>query len=277
MKRSGKRRLTGLQTTLVAVLVLVALVLALLVAKAEQIVLGAEAFIDMAQGPWVFELPPNDLRYMVMPFMDAWTNVFASPGTRTSGARGGRFLLAGPAWQGSVPAGMELLRAPTRMVWLIGRIQTRGAADYPADAPMLTKLQRLGVAPGQKPRWGLADRWAVALGRAIADRSVARELGKRPHRHGWITPPAILGNYGTAYNIRAVVAMVGLGANLPDDAIYPDGSLDLLVQADAPPLGRSNWLPVQAGAPFQLTMRLYGPRPDALDGKWTPPPVVRVD
>ncbi len=468
MTRSNRRRRSGLQASLVALLLLVALAVVALMVKAEQIVLGAEAyifgfplvimdvtrasqaatggrenrlqrvrafpdarfrgvvrpnvdtlytnaFIDMAHGPWVFDLPPNDRRYAVMPFMDAWTNVFASPGARSTGTKGGQFLLAGPAWQGVVPQGMELLRAPTRLVWLIGRTETRGSADYPAvhqlqdgitlrrladaagsgntlsdklpadpaltstsngasagvsplaqvaampaqaffdrlarlmvdnppstaDAPMLTKLQRLGIAPGQQPQWGFADRWAVALGRAIADRTVARELGKRPHHNGWITPPAILGNYGAAYNIRAVVAMVGLGANLPEDAIYPsatidgagqpldgsrryrlrfangalppvnafwsvtaygpdaflidnrlgryalgssdplvfnpDGSLDLAVQADAPPQGRSNWLPVRAGAPFQLTMRLYWPRTDALDGKWTPPPIVRVD
>ncbi|MEY3140256.1 MAG: hypothetical protein RL298_997, partial [Pseudomonadota bacterium] len=43
------------------------------------------AFISMKEGPWVFEMPANDKRYELMPFMDAWTNVFASPGTRTSG------------------------------------------------------------------------------------------------------------------------------------------------------------------------------------------------
>ena len=57
-------------------------------------------FIDMAKGPWVFEMAANAQRYEVMPFMDGWTNVFATPGTRTTGTAGGRFLLAGPDWQG---------------------------------------------------------------------------------------------------------------------------------------------------------------------------------
>src|SRR5690606_32288991 len=38
--------------------------------------------------------------------------------------------------------------------------------------------------------------------------------------------------------------------------VNPDGSLDLLIQAEPPaPALRSNWLPVRAGAPFQLTLR----------------------
>lgn len=254
--------------------------------------LYTSAFIDMADGPFVLELSPQSQRYELMPLMDGWTNVFAAPGTRTLGSRGGRFLLAGPGWQGETPEGLQLLRAPTRMVWLIGRTQTNGAADYPvvhqlqdgirlrtladwragieppppawqpaaerpvppvqqmqamgttefferlarlmvdnppaaADEPMLVKLARIDVAPGRPPTWGLLDRWAVGLGRWIADRRVAREL-KQPRDavNGWATPPAVLGDYGTHYNLRAVVAMVGLGANLPADATYPNTRVD---------------------------------------------------
>jgi hypothetical protein len=35
-----------------------------------------------------------------------------------------------------------------------------------------------------------------------------------------------LGNFGTDYGLRAVVALVGLGANLPADAVYPSGFVD---------------------------------------------------
>ena len=93
--------------------------------------LYTSAFIDTRQGPWVFDMPANASRYDVMPFMDAWTNVFAAPGTRSSGTAGGRYLLVGPDWQGTVPTGLTLMRSPTAMVWLIGRTQTNGVADYP--------------------------------------------------------------------------------------------------------------------------------------------------
>lgn len=89
------------------------------------------AWLDMDAGPWVFELPASE-RYQVMQFLDAWTNVFASLGPRTTGTAGGRFLLAGQKWQGQVPEGMTLLRAPTRIAWLLGRVQTNGKADYAA-------------------------------------------------------------------------------------------------------------------------------------------------
>jgi hypothetical protein len=96
-----------------------------------------------------------------------------------------------------------------------------------ADAPMLLKLERLGVQAGRAPHWGLLDRCAVSLGRWIADRRVAKELQQpRDLLRGWSTPPAMLGDYGTHYNIRAAVAMVGLGANLPADAIYPNTRVD---------------------------------------------------
>lgn len=245
------------------------------------------AFIDMAQGPWVFEMAPNSTRYELMPFMDAWTNVFASPGTRTTGKAGGTFLLAGPGWNGATPAGMQLLRSPTRMVWLIGRTQTNGASDFPvvhrlqdglklsrldsapapladpakpvhshpdnnlaplafmkamgtqvfferlsalmvdnpptaADGPMVMKLARIGLVPGQTPQWGWLDRMGVGVGRWIADIKLSQELNKLSDpKRGWSTPPAILGQYGTSYNIRAGVAIIGLGANLPADATYP--------------------------------------------------------
>lgn len=263
--------------------------------------LYTSAFIDMNAGPWVFEMPPNMQRYELMPFMDAWTNVYAVPGTRTrtnkEGQEGARFLLAGPTWNGDVPEGLHLLRSPTAMTWLIGRTQTNGAADYPlvrelqnglrlrtlanwqagkvpqdkawtpvavrpmppieqmqamdietfysrlaqlmvanppakADGPMLVKLQRIGVEPGKPVKWGITDRWAIALGRWIADFTIAKELKKpRDLMRGWATPPSVLGQYGTFYNTRAVVAMVGLGANLPQDATYPNTRVDAQGQA----------------------------------------------
>jgi hypothetical protein len=246
------------------------------------------AFIDADAGPWVFTMPPNDQRYELMPFMDAWTDVFTSPGTRTVGTQGGRYLIVGPRWQGQAPDGMTLLRAPTQIVWLLGRTQTNGAADYdkvhalqdglkleplnpgntlasaawqpdksagapiqqmqqmdtgaffgrlarlmvnnpprPVDAPMVAQLASMGIAPGQPPQWSAWQRLCFDAGRKLADWRVAESL-KKPHKllRGWFTPPVNLANFGTDYATRAGVAMVGLGANLPADAVYPNAHED---------------------------------------------------
>ena len=64
--------------------------------------------------------------------LDMWTDVFASPGWRTTGTKAGNFLVTPPGWTGTVPEGMTHLPAPTPYIWVIGRTKTDGAADYPA-------------------------------------------------------------------------------------------------------------------------------------------------
>jgi hypothetical protein len=250
------------------------------------------AFLSMKKGPWLFEMPVQSERYELMPFMDAWTNVFASPGTRTRTGNAALYLLAGPDWQGTVPENMTLLRSPTDMVWLIGRTQTNGAADFetvhriqdglklkafkssenaiaanpaekpinvsapglppvaqikalstpvfferlfqlmvdnpaaPEDAPLLKRLALEGLEPGQTVKLSAINGLGFSVGRWLADLKIKRTLNDRDKEGSWRTPPLNLGKYGTDYNTRAVVAMVGLGANLPEDAIYPNTASD---------------------------------------------------
>ena len=54
-----------------------------------------------------------------------------------------------------------------------------------------------------------------------------------------------------------------------------DGSLDLLIQHEAPAANQSNWLPAPKGR-FALTMRLYSPKEAFLSGRWQLPAVERI-
>lgn len=56
-----------------------------------------------------------------------------------------------------------------------------------------------------------------------------------------------------------------------------DGSLTIYVQSTSPGKDKeSNWLPAPKGADFSLYIRAYWPQAEALDGQWTPPPVVKA-
>ena len=56
-----------------------------------------------------------------------------------------------------------------------------------------------------------------------------------------------------------------------------DGSLDLYIQQGPPaPQPEANWLPAPRKGPFSMTLRLYWPARDAIDGRWRPPAVRRV-
>jgi len=115
--------------------------------------LYSTAWIDLSPEPLILSVPDTKGRYYVMPFMDAWTNVFATIGSRTTGTGPGNYLIAGPQWQGEIPIDVKAIRSPTNMTWLIGRIQANGEADF----PRVHKLQN-GFTLTPLSRW--ADRMA---------------------------------------------------------------------------------------------------------------------
>ncbi|MCA6078372.1 DUF1254 domain-containing protein [Fulvivirga sedimenti] len=65
-------------------------------------------------------------------------------------------------------------------------------------------------------------------------------------------------------------------SNMDQFVFNNDGSLTLYVQKDSPGDAlESNWLPAPDG-PFYCVMRLYGPKDEALEGKWKNPPLIRA-
>lgn len=257
--------------------------------------LYSTAWLDLAKEPYVLSLPDMGDRYFLMPILDGWTNVFEVPGTRTTGNKAQTFAITGPGWKGNLPAGVKELKAPTNMVWMLGRTYCTGTPeDYKAchavmdkydlrplsafgkpymppagkvdpaidmktavreqvhkldaaayfkllaalmkdnppaqeDAPMVEKLAKLGLIPGKDFDISQIDA-AVAKGLAKAPPTAQAQImahfkdaGKL--ENGW-TFTTKAGVYGTEYLQRAFITAIGLGANRPQDAVYPTSTED---------------------------------------------------
>ena len=72
--------------------------------------LYSSAFLDLTKEPVIVSAPDTNGRYYLLPMIDMWTDVFASPGWRTTGTQAGNFLITPPGWTGDTPSGMTTLR-----------------------------------------------------------------------------------------------------------------------------------------------------------------------
>jgi hypothetical protein len=251
--------------------------------------LYSSAFLDLREEPRIVSVPPAEDNYYLLPFYDMWGEVFASPGTRTTGGEARDFAIVGPGWSGELPAGVRRYDAPTSWVWIIGRTEAsvatydkvhafqaglkitplsawgaeppeitgtidpsvddeteplrqvfamdadtffgtasellREHAPHPQDYPMLDRLARIGFDVGDTFELSRADgvvRAALTNAVPVAQKQITdkqTQLGRSVN--GWRVTTENIGNFGTDYLTRACVELIGLGANLPDDAIYP--------------------------------------------------------
>lgn len=239
---------------------------------------------------------------------------------------------------------VDMATAPVDQVFAMDTVEfLRRGADlmglhrpHVTDQPIVARMARIGLEPGRpfSPDAELAELIAPA---AELGRQTMLDFEPRafPVVNGWSAPISGMGVYGTDYLRRATVAKIGLGANLPEDAVYPvlytdehgnapdgqhryllhfaadalppadafwsvtmydregftvpneidryavgdrddllyndDGSLDIHIQHDDPGGKQTqNWLPSPLG-PLGITLRLYDPRPEVLQGVWSPP------
>ncbi len=249
------------------------------------------AWLDMTKEPMIVSAPDTNGRYYLLPMLDMWTDVFASPGWRTTGTAKADFAVVPPGWTGKqLPAGTQRIDAPTPYVWVIGRTKTDGPPDYDAvhkiqagytitplsqwgkkvepakvtinpaidmktppkktvdgmtaedffayaaellkvnpphatDQPIISRMQRIGFVAGKS-----FDKSKVAPNVAEALKDVPAEAQKLMEwkiptlarvANNWSMNTDTMGVYGNYYLKRAIVAQLGLGANLPEDAIYP--------------------------------------------------------
>jgi hypothetical protein len=100
------------------------------------------------------------------------------------------------------------------------------AAD---DAPIVAKMARLGIAPGQPfdfARLDPAVRQALQdVPRASIERITGQFRSAGEDVNGWVFTTKT-GLYGTNYLQRALITYFGLGANRPQDAVYPTSEVD---------------------------------------------------
>lgn len=111
----------------------------------------SSTWADLSQGPVVLEMPASENRYYIMQMLDAWTNVFAAPTTRIDGGKAGTYVITGPGWTGEVPKDMEELKAPTNLIWIIGRTEVKGKKDEAAAKKAMAEYKLMPLAQwGQK-------------------------------------------------------------------------------------------------------------------------------
>ena len=98
-----------------------------------------------------------------------------------------------------------------------------------ADAPMVAKLAKLGIVPGQAfDASKLGEEGAKALAEVPKlgfEKIMAHFKEAGTMENGW-TFTTKTGLYGTDYLQRALVTAIGLGANRPQDAVYPTSEVD---------------------------------------------------
>ena len=139
---------------------------------------------------------------------------------------------APPLMQVMKLSGVELF---SRFAELISRFP-----PHPNDYPILFRMRALGLVPGQTwDPFALKSETANAInvGAKQAQKEMmlaGRNFGTRTN--GWSIAAENMGTYGTSYLRRAVIALGGIGCNLPEDAIYPQAFVD----AEGHPLDSAN-------------------------------------
>ncbi len=110
------------------------------------------AWLDVSKEPWILSLPDMQGRYFLFPMLDGWTNVFQVPGKRTTGTKAQKYAITGPGWTGTLPAGVTEYKAPTGMVWILGRIYCTGTPqDYKAVHALQDKVSVIPLSAYGKP------------------------------------------------------------------------------------------------------------------------------
>lgn len=86
------------------------------------------AWVDLGPAPVLLSMPDTADLYYVLVLVAADTNSFRYFGRRTSGTRARTVALVAPGWTGEIPQADEVVRAPTRDLYLNLRVLVRNEA-----------------------------------------------------------------------------------------------------------------------------------------------------
>jgi hypothetical protein len=105
-------------------------------------------WLDLSSGPEVLHVPDMAGRYYSVQFTDPWGTDFAYVGRRTTGTQAGDYLISGPNWKGTVPAGMRQIAAPNNTVLLIGRTLVASDSDLATAYGLAKQIQVTPLSQG---------------------------------------------------------------------------------------------------------------------------------
>lgn len=99
-----------------------------------------------------------------------------------------------------------------------------------ADAPLVARMAKIGLVPGQDFDRSKLDAFDKEAIKAVPKAAQLKIMEYFKHAaepvNGWTYITNNIGVYGTDYIQRALVTAIGLGANRPQDAIYPTSQKD---------------------------------------------------
>ena len=95
-------------------------------------------------------------------------------------------------------------------------------SPHVSDQPMLFRAERHGFFPGLRDRIDHSLVEALDAVKAEGIMKLVAALRNAPtDEHGWVMFTTSIGSFGTDYTQRAMIALAGVGANKPEDAVYP--------------------------------------------------------
>lgn len=213
-------------------------------------------WLDLGTSPVLLSLPDTAGRYYVIAMVGADLNTFAYVGKRSSGTAMRRVAIVAPDWQGALPPVDQVVRAPTRDVYLNMRVLIDGPDDLAQAHRVQDAFGTTSVTPEARSQEPLMTPrrgdWARFVD--VANEAIARNP----------PPPseqALLERYAQVGLCGARCSFAALSPELQArwQALAPgiEGELKSALNADrTDPNRRNGWVPYRLPRSFGSNYRM---------------------